>query len=145
MEMKKKFLKLAFIAIFNTFLILSCSSEEPASDIPPTITQPEDNIVEEVYDTSAYIDTSEPISHDYDGQYSFSVFQNEDQSWGYEILDDSNTFILQKNIPAIPGKKGFSTEARAEKTASFVIYKLEQGYFPPSLNKNELDSLGVID
>lgn len=80
-----------------------------------------------------------------ESQWSFVTFQNEDDSWGYQILNENNLYINQPHIPAVQGNKGFTTQERAEITANFVIFKLESGWSPPSLTLSELDSLGVIN
>ena len=147
MEMKRKFLRSAFTAVCSLFLLNSCgeAAESTNESVESDSSEIGFETTEIPFDSTEFIDTSEPILHDYSGQYTYSTFQNEDGTWGYEILDDSSTFIRQPNIPAVPGRKGFSTEDKAETTASFVIYKLDQGFFPPSLTKNELDSLEVLD
>ncbi|MCH2235361.1 MAG: DUF4907 domain-containing protein [Crocinitomicaceae bacterium] len=145
--MRKKSTRFAFTAIVSSIILAGCGArkENESTETSSDSSSIETNVVEKEFDSTEFIDISSPIEHDYNGQYTYSTFQNEDDSWGYLILDDSSTFIRQTNIPAIPGKKGFSSDMKAQTTASFVIYKLEQGFFPPSLTKNELDSLGVLD
>ena len=65
--------------------------------------------------------------------------------YGYKILEDGVPKFSQNTIPSIPGNKAFTTPEKAMKTAEFVIYKLRSGEFPPTVNKAELDSLGVLD
>jgi hypothetical protein len=73
------------------------------------------------------------------------VFQNQDSSFGYEILQNHNTLIHQPTIPAVSGNRGFSSFTKAQQTGNFVAKKLEMGLMPPSLSVEELDSLGVLD
>ena len=146
--MRRKFLKLAFLAACSGLIAISC--EETITENQSIIENETDssaeatNTSEIILDSSEFINITDPIDHDYDNNYSNRIFQNTDGTWGYEILDDSSIFIRQPNIPAISGTKGFSSEAKAISTADFVIYKLEAGFFPPSLSKAELDSLGVL-
>lgn len=75
------------------------------------------------------------------GGVSASVFMNADSTFGYEIYQDSARMIRQTNIPAIPGNKGFEDKEQAERIANFVVYKLSNGIFPPTLTTSEIDSL----
>ena len=87
------------------------------------------------------MDDDESISPD----YTFSTVHSEDIGWGYQILIDGETFIIQPHIPSVQGNKGFKTEAQAKKTAEFMIHKLNNNVFPPTVSPQELDSLGVLD
>lgn len=77
-------------------------------------------------------------------QYTVETFFTNEIGWGYIILLDNKAYIKQPHIPAVSGKLGFSSKQKAEKTAVFVIYKIKQGILPPSVNMQELDSLGVL-
>ncbi len=77
-------------------------------------------------------------------QYTVETFFTNEIGWGYIILLDNKPYIKQPHIPAVSGKLGFSSKQKAEKTAKFVIYKIKQGILPPSVNVQELDSLGVL-
>jgi hypothetical protein len=64
--------------------------------------------------------------------------------FGYDIYRNDAVYIHQPNIPAVPGNNGFSTVEDARKTASLMIYKIENNIMPPSISTQELDSLGVL-
>jgi hypothetical protein len=51
--------------------------------------------------------------------------------------------INQKNIPAVQGNQSFKTETDAIKVGEFVVTKLLQNQFPPTLSLEELTSLGI--
>ena len=68
-----------------------------------------------------------------------------DIGWGYQILNNDKLYINQPHIPAVAGIKGFSDESKAKITADFMIYKLNNGIFPPTISVEELDSLGVLN
>lgn len=78
-------------------------------------------------------------------KYEVITTENQDQSFGYQILKDGKLMIDQKNIPAVQGNRGFSSKSDAEKVANFAIDKIKKGAFPPTISVEELDSLGVID
>ncbi len=65
-------------------------------------------------------------------------------NWGYQLFDGSAMVINQTTIPSIQGTNGFDSREKAEKTAAFIVGKLERGIFPPTVNKQELDSLRVL-
>ncbi|MCC6818176.1 MAG: DUF4907 domain-containing protein [Bacteroidia bacterium] len=73
--------------------------------------------------------------------YSCSVFRNVDSSFGYSILSNGKSIIKQDYMPAYSGNRGFKDSISAQIIANFVISKLNLQQFPPSVSKNELDSL----
>ena len=62
-------------------------------------------------------------------RYYVNVFESEG-GWGYDILYNNKTIIHQPFIPAIDGKKPFSTKLLAEKTSRLVINKLRNNKSP---------------
>jgi len=76
--------------------------------------------------------------------FKTEAVKNDSLGWGYTIYINGKKAITQPYVPAVPGKKGFKTKAQALKTADFVVYKIQHNMLPPSLTKEELDSLGVI-
>ncbi len=77
--------------------------------------------------------------------WSSTTIQNNDESWGYQILNNGNLYINQPYIPAVAGNQGFKSEADASVTAAHVIHKLKAGFMPPSITVEELDSLKVLN
>lgn len=77
-------------------------------------------------------------------KYTFRIIPALENTFGYEILDQGKILVQQKSIPSLPGNKGFSNEADAEKCAVFVISKLNRNIMPPSVTPEELDSLGIF-
>jgi hypothetical protein len=65
--------------------------------------------------------------------------------YGYQIYSDGKLLIEQKNIPAVQGMQYFKTDFQAKRTGDFVAEKIRKGIMPPSVTRNELDSLGVIE
>jgi len=68
-----------------------------------------------------------------------------DTGWGYDITINNKKYIHQTIIPAISGNYTFGSPENAQKTANFVAQKLLNNVFPPSVEIEELDSLGVLN
>ncbi len=75
--------------------------------------------------------------------FSHKVIQGE-HGWGYEIYKDGSMMIRQLHIPSIPGINGFETEEKAIIAADYILNQVEKGNFPPTVNKDILDSLQVL-
>lgn len=117
------------LLIFISFLMaVACSNE--AKKTTPSIPEVTTTVSEE---------PTEPQNQ----EFSYETVQNEN-GWGYNILLDGKLFIRQPSIPSMPGNKGFADEEKAKKVAEFITYKIQNGIMPPSTNKQELDSLGVL-
>ncbi|MCB9265375.1 MAG: DUF4907 domain-containing protein [Lewinellaceae bacterium] len=69
------------------------------------------------------------------------TFQNEENGWGYNLYLNEKRYIHQPHMPAVGGKKGFETEAQAQKVAELVAEKARKGIMPPSVTAEEVDSL----
>lgn len=126
------------IGLLSGFLLLfSCSSETPASDL-----HFDSDTASQLADTSVLtnIDSSSTSVG-----YTAEIFETPGLGWGYKIYDNGTLFINQPHIPAIQGNKGFSTKEKAQITADFAILKLQQGFVPPTISPEELDSLNVLD
>lgn len=76
--------------------------------------------------------------------YSMKTTFEPKHGWGYQILNNGELYINQPHIPAVSGNKGFDSEAKAATTAEYIIFKLNNGLFPPTVSPEELDSLGVM-
>ena len=77
-------------------------------------------------------------------KYSAKINFIEGTGWGYQIFEGSKLIVNQEHIPAVPGMQGFETEEHARITADYILEKLNNGIFPPTVSPEELDSLGVI-
>lgn len=72
------------------------------------------------------------------------ILTNQDRTFGYQILLNGSPIIRQPNIPGLPGNAGFSNQAKAMKTAGYILQKVRRNEMPPSVTVAELDSLGVL-
>jgi hypothetical protein len=65
-----------------------------------------------------------------------------DYGWGYNILADGKVHIKQQYMPAVPGRRGFKTEADALMVGNLVVKKITQNQLP-TITIHELDSMGL--
>lgn len=113
------------IFIFAVLLILSCENQKESE-------------TEKIVESTVSKKSVEPV-------YTIVTSQDSEIGWGYQLFKDGKLMIDQKHIPAIEGNIGFSTKEDAEKTANFIIGKIKNGAFPPTVSVEELDSLGVLN
>jgi hypothetical protein len=78
-------------------------------------------------------------------KYNIRTYRNEGQNngWGYDIYADSALYVHQPHIPALNGTRGFVSETDARSVGQFVVLKLMRNIVPPSVSKQELDSLQI--
>jgi len=126
-------MKQLFIAFFAASVLLSCADQ---SEVTSAVDQ-EDHVGPEK-DTSSLPEVAEK-------NFTYKVLLNETgNEWGYQIFEGANMVIKQMHIPAIQGNYGFDTKEKAEITALFILDKLQNDIFPPGINQEQLDSLGVL-
>lgn len=126
-----------YFVIVLSVLVVSCTgmSEEKSIEeldaefntVTETVAEPVDSVIEASSDV-----------------YSVKTQFTPEHGWGYQILNNGDLYINQPHIPAVSGNKGFDSEAKATTTADFILYKLNNGLFPPTVSQEELDSLGVL-
>ncbi len=135
-------MKQVFIFSLLSFVVFSCSEEKKAP-ISESIIEKENSsgakyIKEKVEEKTEITEVRSNQT-----EYQTRTFQNENATWGYDLLRSNAVFIHQANIPSIPGLKGFSTKEEAQKVAEFVMNKLNKNIMPPSVTPEELKSLGI--
>ncbi len=69
------------------------------------------------------------------------LYQNEDETWGYDIMIDGNIYVHQPTKPAVGGNTGFATEVEAQSVADLVISKIKNNILPPSITPSEVTEL----
>lgn len=94
------------------------------------------NKVIEKSSTSAKLEVKDKFS-------IITIFSSE-FGWGYQILNNGSMFINQPHIPSVQGNKGFESKEKAIVTGEYIIHKLENDIFPPTITPQELDSLKVL-
>lgn len=119
--------------IFIITLIISCGQKKVNKD--KTEQSEKEAVSIESVGSTRDSDTSKAIST--------NVFEGEN-GWGYEIIMNNKPYIHQPHIPGISGINGFETKEKALKVAEFVANKIKNNIMPPTVNKSELDSMGVL-
>ena len=132
-----------FLFFLLVGLLLSCSNDkvidETSEESGTSTKNVKDKIVQES-ESSTYGIPSEENKK----AYSARIIFTDSLGWGYQIFDGNTMFINQLHIPSIQGNRGFKSREAAQLTANFILYKLSNGVFPPTLDEKELDSLGVL-
>lgn len=95
---------------------------------------------------SSYYDVNNTRNHQNiaPSSYSYKVIFDQNNGWGYQIFEADKMVINQTHIPAIQGIQGFSSQKNAEITAEYLLKKIKEGIFPPTITVQTLDSLGVL-
>ncbi|XOV67226.1 MAG: DUF4907 domain-containing protein [Fluviicola sp.] len=78
-------------------------------------------------------------------EWSYKAIEIEDAGWGYQLYEGARMKINQKNVPAVSGLHYFQTKEQAELAAELALEKIADGFFPPTLEPSELDSIGAIN
>ena len=119
------------IIIFLTWKVIFTSNSEKH-----TVVNLDKQIVEKSANSENVID---------DLILNIELIESEGNTWGYKILMHGSPFIVQPNIPGLPGNKGFKTKEMALKAGERVLEKIKNGQMPPTLTYEELKDLGVLD
>lgn len=77
-------------------------------------------------------------------EWSYEVVLTSENNWGYQIFQKGKMIINQTSIPSVQGTAGFDSQEKAERTANYILNKIENGVFPPTVNKEELERLNVL-
>jgi len=62
--------------------------------------------------------------------------------WGYDVLTNDSVYIHQEFIPAIEGRKGFTTEAQARTIGNLALSKMKSRKLP-MITLAEIDSCKI--
>ena len=78
----------------------------------------------------------------YENVYKLKTYKIE-KGWGYYIKKDNKKIISQTHITFFNGVSYFQSEIDAKKVVDLMLLKINDGIFPPSISKPELDSLNI--
>ena len=137
-------------SVFILIILLAACSEDESQvkdmrgpDVLVEDEYPPDNFTEiEAMDT-VQVDSLETQKLA-NSEWSYEVTFLSEGNWGYQIFQKGDMVINQTSIPSIQGIDGFDSEQKAERTAVFILNKVENGIFPPTVNKKDLETLGVL-
>jgi hypothetical protein len=76
-------------------------------------------------------------------QLSYEIIPAAQNSFGYNIISGTKKLVHQPSVPGLPGNRGFTSKADAEKCAKLVIKKINNNIMPPTVTRQELDSLKI--
>lgn len=74
---------------------------------------------------------------------SYEIILAAQNSFGYNIISGTKKLVHQPSVPGLPGNKGFTKKEDAEKCAQLVIKKINNNIMPPTVTRQELDSLKI--
>jgi hypothetical protein len=140
-----------YFPVFALVLLLGACSEDEnqIKDMrdPDAIVEdvyiPEDSEENEDETDTDPIESSETEKAS-DSEWSYEVTFLSENNWGYQIFQNGDMIINQTSIPSVQGIDGFDSQEKAERTAQFILNKVENGIFPPTVNKEDLEKLGVL-
>ena len=121
-----------------TILLFSCSNDE---NVVKDMRSDEEIAEQETQDEQAVDATeigdptekqTERVTNS-DSEWTYDVTFISEGNWGYQLFQKGEMVINQTSIPSIQGTNGFDSEEKAERTARFILHKLENGIFKRSM------------
>ncbi|OQP50168.1 hypothetical protein A4D02_27445 [Niastella koreensis] len=73
----------------------------------------------------------------------YKITKDPGNGYGYDIYVNGKLFVHQPFVPGLSGVKGFSRKSDARKVAILVVKKINLGIMPPTIKREELDSLKI--
>lgn len=133
-------MKIAHIA-FGTLLLLGSCTE----DSNKVVDMRDSQSSEAASDTDVPTSKKESVQTDpKNAEWTYKVILVSEGNWGYQLFQHGTMVINQTSIPAVQGTLGFDTKEKADKTARFVLEKINRGEIPPTVSQEELNSLNVL-
>lgn len=140
-----------FIPLVGIVLIAaSCSSNlekeviDKSRNEPPVERERTESVEE--YDMSNDLDLEERSATKSNKvpEWTYEIVPISEGNWGYQLFQNGKMVINQTTIPSVQGNNGFATAEKAERTAEYILKKLEDGIFPPTVDRKELEELDVL-
>jgi len=129
------------IVAFSFLILYSCSTTSENKESDNQI----NSIKTDFHDGTLNLSDDDSLSHVKKKQqddYFVKAIKTE-SGWGYQIYQGSKLVINQLNIPAVQGNQSFKNESDAFRVGDFVLNKIRQKQFPPTITIEELKNLGV--
>ncbi len=139
-----------FSGIALLILLSACSDiENEVEDLRGAeqaidIEQEPSNGVSTLNNSSSELESEDSKITSKKSEWSYETVLISEKNWGYQLFQNGTMVINQTSIPSVQGINGFDTKEKAERTAKHILNKLENGIFPPTVDKEELDSLNVL-
>ncbi|MBL6448330.1 DUF4907 domain-containing protein [Fulvivirga sp. 29W222] len=73
--------------------------------------------------------------------FYYEILTNSDGTYGYTIFKEKKPLIIQEFRPGVKGTLGFVKRRHAVDVVKLVISKIKDGEFPPTVVKEEIDSI----
>lgn len=142
----KKIVPIIGLVILST----ACNSEaeeilEESLNTESTVEmKPEVNEINEA--SSATVDEVQSLETERNksSEWTYEVVSISEGNWGYQLFQHGKMVINQTTIPSVQGNNAFDSEEKAERTAKYILHKLENGIFPPTVDQKELEELDVL-
>ncbi len=131
--------------VFAALLLVASCSEKPDKVVDLRDSTPTKEVTND--DNASNAPTSQKEDNSAASKktaWTYKVNLISEGNWGYQLFDNGTMVINQTSIPAVQGTLGFETREKAEKVASFVLDKVNRGEFPPTVSREELESLNVL-
>ncbi len=69
------------------------------------------------------------------------VIGDPDEGYGYELWQEGKRLIRQENLPALPGNVRCPDSTCARRIGQLAARRIEEGHFPPTLKREEVEAL----
>ena len=76
-------------------------------------------------------------------QLSYEIIPGVQNSFGYDSISGTKKLVHQPSVPGLPGNRGFNSKEDAAKCAKLVINKINNNIMPPTVTRQELDSVNI--
>lgn len=73
--------------------------------------------------------------------HELRIIGTEASGYGYEIWKEGKCLIRQENLPTFEGEMRCPNKDCAKRIGAVVLQKLDAGHFPPTVEREEIESL----